>query len=101
MNNQQIANLIEILQAMQRESADDEFLRDIVRDNRVPSTAQPPAERVRVVGAPVVHTAGGGTGWSEPTSVDDWTPPGQRAFDQMMDAEDAKWRADRKKELGG
>ncbi|MFB9262834.1 hypothetical protein ACFFWD_06550 [Bradyrhizobium erythrophlei] len=85
----------------------DDLMADIVRDFRNGPASLPAmggAAKVRVEGAPVVRDAPShspGRGWVEPPAVDDWRPPGQAIMDQMMDAHDAKWRADRKKEFGG
>jgi hypothetical protein len=38
-------------------------------------------------------------GWQESPRVDSWRPPGEAAMNRIMDAEDAKWRAERIKEM--
>jgi hypothetical protein len=101
-NNAQMRKMIEALEAQIRRNTEDDLLRAIVADNRVPPSAQPPMPKVTVHGAMEVKQsyAGNGTGWSQPQSVDEWKPPHQRGIDALMDAEDAQWRAARKKELG-
>ena len=103
MNNaqrEQIMQQIEALQAKLRRSQEDQFLRDIVRDNRVPPSAQPPAPKVFVGGAVSVAQVGNGKGWSEATPLPE-RPPHSRGVDALLDAEDARWRAERKREFGG
>jgi hypothetical protein len=108
-----ISLLIQALQEMQQMSADDQMIRDIVREQRVPSTeALPRAPTVRVHGAIEVTQGvslgasergvapGNGRGWVEAKAIETWKPPGLSIMDAMMDAEDARWRAERKKEFG-
>ncbi|WP_426410039.1 hypothetical protein [Bradyrhizobium ganzhouense] len=77
---------------------------EVIRENRVPSTAQlGRAQKVTVGGAlPISNgVAPGRNGWVEPKGVGDWRPPGQAVADALLDVEDARWRAARKRELGG
>ena len=100
LSNAQIGHLIDALSAIVRRRSEDAFLRDIVRDNRVPPSARPPAEKVLVQGAVSVSNAvGNGKGWSEATPLPD-RPPHSRGVDALLDADDARWRAERKKEFG-
>ena len=100
LSNAQIGDLLNALAAIVRGRTEDAFLRDIVRDNRVPPSAQPPAEKVTVGGAISVAQVGNGKGWSEATPLPD-RPPHSRGVDALLDAEDARWRAERKRQFGG
>jgi hypothetical protein len=95
--------LINALSHQRQMKADSEMLRDIVRDNRTPMHPMSGVEdgKVTVANAQLVDPPRPGYGWNEPRKLADWNPPGQKVFDALMDAEDAKWRAERKKELGG
>jgi hypothetical protein len=86
-----IQALIDALTHQRQMKADSAMLRDIVRDNRreMHPTAGVEETKVRV---------------AEAHPIADWNPPGQKVFDALMDAEDAKWRAERALEqakLGG
>jgi hypothetical protein len=95
-----IEELIAALQRMVQQQKDDALLRAIVRDNRTSVHPALQGGKVTVDGAPVVKTVGDGRGWSNTTpSIDDWRPPGEKVFDALMNAEDAKWRAERAAEL--
>ena len=74
--------LINALTHQRQMSADSAMLRDIVRDNRREMHPMSGIEdtKVTVANAP---------------KVDNWRPPGEKIFDGLMDAEDAKWRAER------
>lgn len=82
-----IQALIDALQHAQQMSADSAILRDIVRDNakEMHPMARVEDTKVTVANAP---------------QVDTWRPPGDRIFNQLMDAEDKRWRAERARELG-
>jgi hypothetical protein len=81
----------------------DKLVREIVADNQ--RATQRPASilpTVRVDGAvqvtptPQPSTNGG---WYEPQKIDSWRPPGEHAFNQLMDHQDAIDRAARAREL--
>ena len=68
----------------------DNFMRDVVRDNRAPRTpATIPASSQRVSN---VRNASGGTGWFTPTPLS--PPPGIGLADKLMDAQDQRDRAE-------
>jgi hypothetical protein len=91
--------------------ATDGVLADIVREQRTPSTdALPRGQTVSVGGAvPVAPgvsldnasrgTPGDGRGWQDAKGIEAWAPPGLAIMEKMMDAEDAKWRAEREREF--
>jgi hypothetical protein len=89
-----------------RRVVDDKLMADIVNDfRRGPAPPGGTTATVRVVGAGRVVdgsdvVAGGGTGWVDAPKVNDWTPPGLREMDRMMDAADLQDRLARVKELG-
>jgi len=86
---------------------EDQFLRDIVHDNRglPPTSALGSGGAHTVVGvsaAPIVTTAGevrtnnaGAHGWVNTPQVDAWKPPSEDVFNHMMDNQDRKDRQDR------
>jgi hypothetical protein len=86
----------------------DKAVRDIVNDLRSynPSPSMGAASKVTPVGAgrvidgdDVKAGTTGQHGWVTPPQVDNWKPPGEAAMNQILDAEDAKWRAERIKEM--
>jgi hypothetical protein len=89
-------------------AVNDKMVRDIVRDlgGYNPSPSMGKAAKVTPVGAgrvidgdDVKRGTTGSNGWVTPPQVDSWRPPGEAAMNQLMDAEDAKWRAERIKEM--
>jgi hypothetical protein len=94
-----IQELIAALQRIQQEQQDDAFLRDIVRDNRTSVHPAMHEGKVTVANAPQVKTFGDGSGWANAPSIDAWRPPGEKVFNQIMDAEDRQWRAERAAEI--
>ena len=72
-----------------------DLIGDIVRDNRRSmherSGILPPQPA-----APAKPPVGQG-GWIEPPQVRDWKPPGLAVMDRMMDAQDARDLAERKR----
>jgi hypothetical protein len=71
----------------------DNFLRDVVRDNRGPGTPTgmiPRAHSSRP--AAPDNVAGSGTGWSATTPLS--PPPGVAQADRLMDAQDARDRVE-------
>jgi hypothetical protein len=75
---------------------EDALLRAIVADNRNPVfPMEPPALPQGVVGADRVVTGNDGPSWTNT----DWRPKDERPFNQLMDAEDKQWRAERAAEL--
>jgi hypothetical protein len=71
----------------------DRVLRDIVRDNRGPSTPTGMIPRSQQpTGGGSANVPGGGTGWVDPAPLG--PPPGLRYVDQQLDAQDAKDRAE-------
>jgi hypothetical protein len=68
----------------------DNFLRDIVRDNRAPQTPSmiPGSQQMGNV-----RPAGGGTGWVDSTPLG--PSPHQRYVDQQIDAQEARDRQER------
>jgi hypothetical protein len=88
--NMLIALVEALIRVQRRQSdADTAFIRDVVRDNQKPMhelvSPELPGNKVQVVGA---------------SSVDTWKPPSAEIFDNLMDIEDQRWRAQRKRELG-
>jgi hypothetical protein len=70
------------------------FMRDVVRDNRAPSTptgAIPRSQQASSGGGPV-NVPGSGTNWGHSTPLG--PPPGVAQADRLMDAQDAKDRAE-------
>ena len=66
------------------------FMRDVVRDNRAPRTpATIPTSQQSTGGGPA---SGSGTGWGHSTPLS--PPPGVAQADRLMDAQDAKDRAE-------
>jgi hypothetical protein len=93
--------LLKALQGAIQQRNDDAMLRDIVTDLRKPPTL-PASPTVGVVGAGRVVTGNDGAkhgGWANTPSIDNWRPPDQRIFDQLMDQRDALDRAERREEL--
>jgi hypothetical protein len=87
-----------------RRVVDDKLMADIVSDfRRSPPPPGPTLPTVRVQGAGTVvdgDTPHGGTGgWQESPQLSNWTPPGLREMDAMMDQQDAVDRAARIREL--
>ena len=74
-------NLAEMARAV-----DTKVIQDIVRDNRAPPTPPPSSPTP------------GGNGWVDPLPLAA-TPPGYQHIERMMDAEDANWRAQRRKDF--
>jgi hypothetical protein len=77
----------------------DADLKAIVADQRVsPLTAGDRPEKVRVEGAVKLDRPklGNGKGWSEGQPLPD-RPPHDRYVNQLLDAEDARWREERRK----
>jgi len=73
-------------------------IRDLVLDARrsmQPSSMIP--SKPAMPSSPAAQTSK--HGWIEPPQVRDWTPPGQRAIDAMLDAVDAADRAERAKKF--
>ena len=70
------------------------FMRDVVRDNRAPSTPTGTiprsGQRDRASTSPGIP--GGGTGWAHETPIG--PPPGVAQADRLMDAQDARDRAE-------
>jgi hypothetical protein len=67
-----------------------DLLADLVRDNRA---GQGPSSIIPSKGnAPAAPT--NRSGWVDPPQVDQWSPPGQRIVDRMMDQQDAVDRAE-------
>jgi hypothetical protein len=92
-----IETMIAVLQRIQREAADDEFLRQIVSDNRTP-IHQPlvgAGTKVQVQGAPQVKTVGNGRGWTNSIPEHPQSATNDLAFNAMLDQQDALDRADR------
>jgi hypothetical protein len=89
--------LIDVLTRQRQVNADSALLRQIVADNREPIHRMSGIEdgKVTVANAQLVDPPRPGYGWNEPRKLADWSPPGQKVFDALMDAEDAKWRAER------
>jgi hypothetical protein len=98
----QLTSVTEAIAMLIKQKIEDPLLASIVADNRQnPVTGGlPPAQRVTVSGAPLVTNGAplDRGGWYEPKPVDEWRPPGQAIFDQLMDAEDAKDRAARQRQ---
>jgi hypothetical protein len=86
MNIAQLDGLAAAIAARKQELVDGAFMAGVLRDQRMnPVTAGlPPAERLRVDGAPTVTTAGGAGGWYEPRPTDGWKPPGQDIIDRAF-----------------
>jgi hypothetical protein len=74
------------------------LVRELAADERR-RTARPPTPSVRVEGAGAVVSGGDGAahggGWRDVPRLDDWRPPGERAFNAIMDQQDARDRAKR------
>jgi hypothetical protein len=71
------------------------FMRDVVRDNRAPSTptgAIPRSQQQPAGGGPA-NVPGSGTGWAHETPIG--PPPGIRYVDAQLDAQDARDKAER------
>jgi hypothetical protein len=80
----------------------DDLMRAIVKDNqRAAQRPAPMMPTVRVDGAVQVATTPqpSTNGWYEPQKIDSWRPPGEHAFNQLMDHRDAIDRAARAREL--
>ena len=71
-------------------------VRDIVADSRRGSVHEP--RSIMPEGANA-KPAPKGNGWVTPPQVGDWSPPGERFMNQMMDAQDARDRAELAREL--
>jgi hypothetical protein len=89
------------------------LVRQIVEDFRSysPTPRADPSAKVQIQGAPTVKTGDVGPqhrpidanatnsrGWQEPPKVDNWSPPGLREMDELMDAADARDRLERIRE---
>jgi hypothetical protein len=76
----------------------DRMVQDIVREQRVSSVTQGPSADGTTGTVSAVHTSSGlpgshrGTGWVEPRPMG--PPPGVAAADRLMDAQDARDRAE-------
>jgi hypothetical protein len=69
------------------------FMRDVVRDNRGPSTPTGMIPRAQSTGGSgPANVAGSGTGWSAATPLS--PPPGVAQADRLMDAQDQRDRAE-------
>ena len=68
------------------------FMRDVVRDNRAPSTPTGVIPRSQPSGGGPANVPGSGTGWAHETPIG--PPPGLRYVDAQLDAQDAKDRAE-------
>jgi hypothetical protein len=66
------------------------FMRDVVRDNRAPTSPSGVIPRNQPTGGGPANVPGGGKGWVEPTPLG--PPPGIRYVDQQLDAQDQKDR---------
>jgi hypothetical protein len=69
------------------------FMAGVVRDNRAPSTPTGaiPSGQQRTGGGPA-NVPGSGTGWAHEVKIG--PPPGVAQADRLMDAQDAKDRAE-------
>jgi len=67
------------------------FMRDVVRDNRAPSTPTGTIPR-STGGSGPANVPGSGTGWAHETPIG--PPPGLRYIDAQLDAQDARDRAE-------
>jgi hypothetical protein len=87
------------------ETVPDHLVRQIAEDFRKgPPPAGPTLPSVKVMGAGTVvdgETAARTRGWVDAPKVNDWTPPGLREMDAMMDEADRRDRAERIRELAG
>jgi len=77
-------------------AVDTDMVRDLVADSRRgpihrPSSIMPEGANAK--------PAAKGNGWVTPPQVGDWYPPGERFMNQMMDAQDARDRAELAREL--
>jgi len=71
----------------------DGFMRDVVRDNRAPTTpATIPTSQQRTGGGGSANVPGSGTGWAHETPIG--PPPGINYVDAQLDAQDQKDRAE-------
>ena len=77
-------------QLSMRAAVGDTLMRDVVNDSR--KSKQPSSIAKNEPGQ-------SRNGWANPPQISDWRPSGQRYLDQMMDAQDAKDRAARVKEV--
>jgi len=87
----------------------DQVVKDLVKDFRSynPHPAQDPSAKVvpqgagKVVGGDdgVAHRPVDQSGWVDPPQISDWTPPGVKHCDALMDQQDALDRAQRVKEV--
>jgi hypothetical protein len=77
-----------------------DLLRDILRDNRRNvhdrSGILPPETKRE---APVSRPPTSQNGWVGPPKVADWKPPGLAVMDRMLDAQDARDRAERERQF--
>jgi hypothetical protein len=85
--------------AAQQNMAIGDVMRGVLRDNATAMHKFAPPN-VGTVGLPEAHQVERrGYGWQEPASVDNWRPPGEAAFNRMMDQQDALDRVERAREL--
>ena len=93
----QLDALIRGLQGYAQRRRDAALAREIAWDARR-APGRPSTPSVRVEGAGQVVGGGDGAahgGWVGAPRVDNWRPPGERAFNAMMDQQDARDRAKR------
>jgi hypothetical protein len=95
--DEQLDALIRYLQTYHQRRRDAALMREIAWDaRRAPNPS--PAPTVRVEGAGAVVSGDDGAahgGWRDAPRLDDWRPPGERAFNALMDAQDRIDRAKR------
>jgi hypothetical protein len=74
------------------------FMRGVLHDNRAPNSPSTIPRSEQPSNARGGNVAGSGTGWQAPTPLSN--PPGVAQADRLMDAQDARDRAELARKLG-